>query len=98
MAVLASVSTFISKVIEYLDGPLNDLWKFDGQYWTWISGSSSINQSGIYGTKGVANSSNVPGARYALASVIDSHNNIWIFGGDGYDSSGNSKYFYFKSN
>ena len=98
MTVLAIVSTFISKVIEYLAGDLNDLWKFDGQYWTWISGSSTADQYGIYGTQGVSSSSNVPGSRYALASVIDSHNNIWIFGGDGYDSSGNSKYFYFKSN
>ena len=32
--------------------------------WTWISGSNTTNQNGIYGTKGIASSSNIPGAHY----------------------------------
>jgi hypothetical protein len=36
-------------------GYLCDLWRFDGTYWTWISGSALRNQYGIYGTKCVKN-------------------------------------------
>jgi hypothetical protein len=64
------------------DDVLNDLWKFDGTYWTWISGSSSTGQPGVYGTKGVPSSNNVPGARGGYGvSWIDSHDNFWLFGG-----------------
>ena len=57
--------------------------------WTWISGSNSDNQNGIYGTKGIASSSNIPGARLGSISWIDSNNNLWLFGGEGYDINGN---------
>ena len=30
------------------NGYLNDLWKFDGANWTWVSGDNTVNQSGIY--------------------------------------------------
>ena len=37
-------------------GYLNDLWKYDrtNNEWTWVSGSNTVNQAGIYGTKGTA--------------------------------------------
>jgi N-acetylneuraminic acid mutarotase len=69
-------------------GNLNDLWKFDGTSWTWISGSNVIIQPGVYGTRGVAAPANVPGARAQAASWIDSNGNLWLFGGHGYDSAG----------
>ncbi|MDH5716183.1 MAG: DUF4215 domain-containing protein [Spirochaetia bacterium] len=69
-------------------GPLNDLWKFDGTNWTWISGSNIINQAGVYGTKGIAAATNIPGARYFSISWTDSSGNFWLFGGNGYDSTG----------
>ena len=69
-------------------GLTNDLWKYDGTNWTWISGSSTLNQSGTYGTKGVPDSSNIPGARDDSISWIDSSGNFWLFGGYGYDSAG----------
>ncbi len=62
-------------------GDLNDLWKFDGTNWTWVSGSDLINQPGVFGTKGVASPSNVPGARVYAISWIDKSNNLWLFGG-----------------
>jgi len=31
--------------------------------WTWVSGSNTIYQAGIYGTKGVADVANVPGGK-----------------------------------
>src|SRR3990167_1854792 len=71
---------------------LNDLWKFDGSQWTWVSGASSVNQSGTYGTQGTPASGNVPGARYASISWIDSSNNLWLFGGSGYNGSGSTGY------
>lgn len=67
----------------------NDLWKYDmslGQ-WIWMSGSSSPNQNGVYGTKNVAAAANVPGARQASVCWYD-NGNLWLFGGDGFSSSG----------
>ena len=69
-------------------GHLNDLWKFDGANWTWVSGSDTVDQGGIYGTKGTASSSNVPGSRYISISWIDLDGNFWLFGGDGFDGVG----------
>ena len=71
---------------------LNDLWKYDGTNWTWVSGSNLTNQSGVYGTKGVAAGTNVPGARYYAVSWIDSANILWLFGGQGHDSAGTLGY------
>ena len=72
-------------------GPLNDLWKFNiaaGQ-WTWVSGANVVNQSGTYGTKGTADPANVPGAREAAMGWFEAANgNLWLFGGNGKDSSG----------
>jgi alpha-tubulin suppressor-like RCC1 family protein/beta-lactam-binding protein with PASTA domain len=69
-------------------GYLNDLWKFDGDNWTWVSGSSTINQVGVYGTKGAAASGNMPGARAYSVSWLDGSGNLWLFGGYGYAASG----------
>ena len=67
---------------------LNDLWKFDGSKWTWVSGSNVVEQSGTYGTQGSANAANVPGARNLSISWTDASGNLWLFGGDGYDGAG----------
>ena len=69
-------------------GDLNDLWKFDGTNWTWVSGSNVISQLGLYGTKGTSSPSNVPGARFGAVSSIDKSGNLWLFGGMGTDSTG----------
>ncbi len=66
---------------------LNDLWKFDGTNWTWVSGSNIGNQFAVYGTKGVADPANVPGSRTDHVMWIDDQDNIWIFGGDGWAST-----------
>ncbi|HMK25824.1 MAG TPA: kelch repeat-containing protein [Chitinophagaceae bacterium] len=74
-------------------GSLNDLWKYDPStnQWTWISGDKLIDQTGVYGTQGVSNPSNKPGARYVSSSWIDAFGELWMFGGYGYDAS-NSGY------
>jgi hypothetical protein len=56
--------------------------------WAWMSGSSSPSQAGVYGTRGVPAASNVPGARVDSVAWTDSSGILWLFGGNGYDSSG----------
>lgn len=73
-------------------GYLNDLWKFDGSNWTWVSGSNIIDQAGSYGAKGTPTTTNVAGARYHAVSWIDGSGNLWLFGGSGYDNNGSSGY------
>ena len=66
---------------------LNDLWKFNltTGWWTWVGGSSSINQLGSYGSLGVAAVGNVPGARAVQSMVIDSASRVmYVVGGLGY--------------
>ncbi len=72
-------------------GYLNDLWKFDGT-WHFVSGSNTVNQGGVYGTKGTPAASNRPGGRYCSVSWTDSDGNFWLFGGVGRDSAVNEGY------
>jgi hypothetical protein len=67
-------------------GGLNDLWKYEpaNNQWTWMSGDSIINQSGLYGTQGVAAAANKPGSRADAASWRDGSGNFWLFGGSAY--------------
>lgn len=67
---------------------LNDLWKYSSGEWTWIDGSNIANQSGTYGTLGIASASNVPGARNGAAVWSDAAGNFWLSGGVGFDSAG----------
>jgi N-acetylneuraminic acid mutarotase len=73
-------------------GYLNDLWKYDGTNWTWMNGSILANHPAVYGTQGVADAANMPGVRQGAISWIDSSDNLWLFGGAGYDSTGASGY------
>jgi hypothetical protein len=73
-------------------GFLNDLWKLDiaSHTWTFVAGSQTANSLGIYGTKGTAAASNVPGGREESVLWIDPAGKIWLFGGFGQDSVGTS--------
>ena len=74
-------------------GSLNDLWMFNPiQGWTWVSGSTGLDQVGSYGVKNTPSVNNVPGARQFSSGWIDANNNLWVFGGQGYDSSGHLGY------
>lgn len=66
----------------------NDLWKYSGGQWTWVSGSSVNDQPGSYGTEGIAAVGNTPGARVNPVEWTDSAGNFWIFGGSGRDGTG----------
>lgn len=71
---------------------LNDLWKFSGGQWSWVAGSSSPNQTPVFGTLGTSAPTNVPGARYGAMGWSDSTGPIWLFGGLGFDSTGHTEY------
>ncbi len=69
-----------------VSGILNDIWKYNpsSNQWTWIKGDNTVNHLGVYGTKGIANATNRPGARYVSTSWLDATGNLWLFGGYGY--------------
>jgi N-acetylneuraminic acid mutarotase len=82
------------------EGILNDLWEFNplSGMWTWMGGSSTVpqgcasanqcGQTGVYGTLGTPAAGNMPGARDGSVSWTDASGNLWLFGGNGYDSTG----------
>jgi hypothetical protein len=63
-------------------GYLNDLWKYSGGQWTWMSGPNAVDDFGTYGTQGTAAAANVPRGRKDAASWTDAAGNLWMFGGD----------------
>ena len=71
-------------------GDLNDLWEYTpgSGLWTWVSGSSTAGNVGVYGTQGAAAAANVPGARDGAVAFADSSGNLWLFGGHGLASTG----------
>ncbi len=71
-------------------GSLNDLWKYNNTLneWTWVRGSSIIDQHGTYGTQGVPVFTNIHGGRSRYVNWIDGANNLWFFGGYGQPASG----------
>ena len=73
---------------------LNDLWEFNAvtREWTWIGGSSAGGQPGVYGTLATPAYGNTPGSRELAASWTDRNGNFWLYGGIGYDASGNYGY------
>lgn len=67
----------------YNGNKMNDLWKYNiaSNEWTWVSGDSTANSNGNYGTKGVESSLNNPSARSSSVGWVDKVNNLWFFGG-----------------
>jgi len=72
-------------------GEFNDLWEYSVSLneWTWMGGSSTLQQAGTYGTKGTPAPGNIPGGRDSGTTWTDASGNFWLFGGSGYDSAGN---------
>jgi N-acetylneuraminic acid mutarotase len=66
----------------------NDLWKFHpaSNQWTWVSGFDNTT-AGVYGTLGIPAATNVPGSREDAVGWTDGSGAIWLFGGEGYDST-----------
>lgn len=63
--------------------------------WTWVSGSDTVGSFGsgpmaVYGTQGQPDAANTPSGRFGAATWKDKDGNIWIFGGTGIGSAGNT--------
>ncbi|HKJ30832.1 MAG TPA: LamG-like jellyroll fold domain-containing protein [Balneolales bacterium] len=69
----------------------SDLWKYNpySGLWTWVGGSDTGSQKGVYGTKGVSDASNIPGARYDGVTWEGPDGHLWLFGGYGKDANSN---------
>jgi hypothetical protein len=67
-------------------GPVGPAPTFVAGDWTWINGSNQANPSGVYGTKGTASATAVPGGRTDSATWKDSSGNFWLFSGNIFDS------------
>jgi hypothetical protein len=57
-----------------------------------MGGSALIDQLGVYGTKGVPSTTNVPGARAGSICWTDSNGKLRLFGGYGFDKKGYRSY------
>lgn len=66
---------------------LNDLWKYANGEWAWMGGSNIADQSGAYGAEGVPSPGNHPGARWGAYGWIDTQGDLWLYGGNGFDST-----------
>ena len=60
--------------------------------WAWMSGIFASGSFGVYGTMGTPAPANAPGGRDQPVTWTDSKGNLWLFGGDGFDSAGNPGY------
>lgn len=72
------------------DAKMNDLWCFDPatNNWTWIKGADFTGQRGAYGTQGIEDPANTPGARNGASAWVDPAGRLWLFGGYGLGDSG----------
>ena len=77
-------------------GELGDLWEYSNGQWAWmggpneaVGGSNGDNPllPGIYGTMGVPDPGNQPGARDSATCWADAGGNFWLYGGEGFDST-----------
>ena len=67
---------------------INDMWRYHiaTNEWTWMKGSSTAGQLGIYGTQFIEDPLNTPGARWSYARWKDDAGNLWLFGGLSYQN------------
>lgn len=79
------------RALERVGSPIfNDMWRYSpaSGEWTWVDGSNTVSAKGVYGDQGAAAAANVPGARDNVASWTDAGGYVWLFGGEGLNSSG----------
>ena len=71
-------------------GSVDDLWTYNptAGSWTWVAGSSTADVKGVYGTQKTAAASNEPGARNSASAWTNHTGGFWVFGGQGFDSTG----------
>ena len=54
--------------------------------WAWMGGGNNAGVNAVYGTFRVPAVGNVPGMRENSSNWIDKEDNLWLFGGHGYDA------------
>jgi len=71
-------------------GVLGDLWKFDPttNNFTYMGGTTSVNQYATSATLGSGSTSNRMGNRYGVGIAADASGSIWLFSGYGYNGTG----------
>lgn len=63
--------------------PKNDIWCWDGEFWTWVKGDSIDAPPGHYGQKLLTSSKDVPSGRSIFHLWKDAYNRVWVYGGGG---------------
>jgi galactose oxidase-like protein len=69
---------------------LNDLWEYvPGTGWSWVGGpnTASASSASYPASVGLASAQNLPGGRASGVSWIDGAGDLWLMGGQGYDSA-----------
>jgi hypothetical protein len=79
------------------NGALNDLWVYvpnstptQPGTWTWVKGSNTGSPNGVYGDELWGYKTYeiwTPGGRSNATTWVDKNNQLWLFGGEGYDST-----------
>lgn len=71
-------------------GLLNDVWRFDpvASEWAHYHGATGINAFGRYGVDGKEVPNQGPGGRSGASAWYDADGLLWLFGGQGFASSG----------
>ncbi|WP_329805743.1 DUF7619 domain-containing protein [Flavobacterium facile] len=74
-------------------GLLSDIWKYSttNNVWTKVLGNRKIGINGSYGIKEYGFITNVPSSRKDFVSWSDIYGNLWLYGGFGKGTSGNSQ-------
>ncbi|HKR03890.1 MAG TPA: T9SS type A sorting domain-containing protein [Bacteroidia bacterium] len=65
-------------------GAYGALWKYEPSIniWTWIKGSSMLNDTGSYGLQGIPSVTNAPPSRsWGAATWTDLNGDFWLYGG-----------------
>lgn len=64
-------------------GNKSDLWQYNisTNQWVWINGETTPWTVPVYGTKGIPDVLNKPGARTESATWRDNNGNLWLYGG-----------------
>lgn len=75
--------------IAFNSAPRNDVWQYDTltRVWTWIAGSSERAVPARYGTKGMTDPLNTPGARTTSGLLAD-NGEFLLYGGNGIHEDG----------
>ena len=69
-------------------GYLNDLWKYSAGQWTWMGGSNWSTSKGRTALRGRLPPATFLGREPNAVTWTDAAGNFWLFGGDGYASTG----------